>query len=72
MRGDIEGRLIAATFGDNYPQGMYMTLPPRQAPPRDGDGNIIQLPSGDNMTYIGSWTTFMLRNESLITQARSE
>ena len=72
IRGDIEGRLIAAAFGDNYSQGVYRAVPPRQAPPRDGDGNIIQLPSGDNMEYNGSWTTFVLRNESLITQARSD
>ena len=72
IRGDIEGRLIAAAFGDNYLHGEYRALPPRQAPPRDDDGNIIQLPSRDNMTYIGSWTTFLLRNESLITQARSD
>ena len=72
MRGDIEGRLIAAAFGDNYLHGEYRTLPPQQAPSRDDNGNIVQLPSGGNMTYIGSWTTFMLRNESLITQARSD
>jgi len=30
------------------------------------------LPSGDNTVYIGSWTTFLLRNESSITQARSD
>jgi len=72
IRGDIEGRLIATAFGDNYSQGVYWTVPPRQAPPRDGDGNIIQLPYGDNMAYAGSWTTFTLRNESLITQARSD
>jgi len=72
MRGDIEGRLIAAAFGDNYLNGEYRTLPPRQAPLRDDNGNIAQLPSGGNRTYIGSWTTFLLRNESLITQARSD
>ena len=74
MQGDIEGRLIAAAFGDNYPQGKpkHRTLPPRQAPLRDDNGNIIQLPSGDNRVYIGSWTTFLLRNEPLITQARSD
>ena len=43
-----------------------------RAPPRDGDGNIIQLPSGDNMEYNGSWTTFVLRNGPFITQARSD
>ena len=72
MRGDIEGRLIAAVFGDDYLHGEYRALPPQQAPSRDDNGNIVQLPSGDNMTYIGSWTTFLLRNESLITQARSD
>jgi len=72
MRGDIEGRLIAAAFGDKYSHGEYRTLPPRQAPLRDDNGNIIQLPSGGNTAYIGSWTTFLLRNGSLITQARSD
>jgi len=72
IRGDIEGRLIATAFGDNYSQGVHRAVPPRQAPPRDGDGNIIQLPYGDNMEYNGNWTTFLLRNESFITQARSD
>ena len=44
----------------------------RQAPSRDDDGNILQLPSGGNATYIGSWTTFQIRNESLITETRSD
>ena len=72
MQGDIEGRLIADAFGDKYPHGEYRTLPPRQAPSRDDNGNIVQLPSGGNTAYIGSWTTFQIRNESLITQARSD
>ena len=72
IRGEIEGRLIATAFGDNYSQGVYWTVPSRQAPPRDDDGNIIQLPYGDNMEYNGSWTTFVLRNGPFITQARSD
>jgi len=72
MRGDIEGRLIAVAFGDDYLNGEYRTLPPWQAPLRDDNGNIVHLPSGGNRTYVGSWTTFLLRNESLITQARSD
>ena len=72
IRGEIEGRLIATAFGDNYSQGVYRTVPPRQAPPRDDDGNIIQLPYGDNMEYNGSRTTFVLRNGPFITQARSD
>ena len=38
----------------------------------EDDGNILQLPSGGNTTYTGCWTTFQLRNESLITEARSD
>jgi len=58
MRGDIEGRIISGTFKDDYPQGEYRSSPPRQAPSRDDNGNIVQLPSGGNTTYTGSWTTF--------------
>ena len=70
IRGDIEGELISSSFGDDYPRGEYVTVPPRQAPSRDDDGNIIRLPSGGNTTYTGSWTTFQIRNESAITEAR--
>ena len=74
MQGDIEGRLIAATFGDKYSHGVYKTLPPQHAPQR-GEYRTLpprQAPSKDDTAYIGSWTTFLLRNESLITQARSD
>jgi len=72
IRGDKEGRLIADAFKENYPQGGYRTSPPRQAPSRDDDGNIVRLPSGGNTAYTGSWTTFQIRNESSITEARSD
>ena len=44
MRGDIEGRLIAVAFGDDYLNGEYRTLPPWQAPLREDNGNVMQLP----------------------------
>ena len=72
IRATTEGRIISDAFGDNYPNEEYKATPPRQAPARDDDGNILRLPSGGDKTYTGNWTTFQIRNESMITKARSD
>jgi len=73
IRGDIEGRLLPphletiirkACTGQyhhgRHHQGMVMAT------------SYSYPPETINMEYNGSWTTFVLRNELLITQARSD